>query len=341
MLRSGNGQHRRPRQAPAFVVTAGATGAGIALPLLTATGAHAATTSTWDRVAQCESGGLWSADNGDGFYGGLQLTLSTWQRYGGTAYAERPDLASRQEQIAVAEKVLEAEGTAAWEDCAVNTGLEQGGPAPAVDPGSPPPAPAASGATTGGLLSGVSGVSGVSGGAGAGASTTAGGTAVGATPSPGTASGGAKVNASASAAPAGPSSSAVPSVSPSAIPSLPAPSASSASSASSAASAAATTAASSGRHAKPLAAGVESPVGTQGDAVSTTAAAVSDGLRTALVDSATGGGSSYTVQPGDNLSQIATDHTASGDWSALYDANKATVGSDPNLIHPGEQLTLR
>ena len=334
MLWSGNGQHRRPRQAPAFVVTAGATGAGIALPLLTATGAHAATTSTWDRVAQCESGGLWSSDNGDGFYGGLQLTLSTWQKYGGTAYAERPDLASRQEQIAVAEKVLEAEGTAAWQDCAAKTGLEQGGPAPAVDPGNPPPAPAASGAATGGLLSGLSGVS---GDAASGASTASGRPAVGATPSPGTASGDAKgkVKASASAAP---SSSAAPSVSPSAIPSLPAVGAPSSASASSSASAPAT---SSGRHAKPLASSVEAPAGTQGDAASTTAAAVGGGLRAALVDSGIADGSSYTVQPGDNLSQIAMDHTASGDWSALYDANKATVGSDPDLIHPGEQLTLR
>src|SRR5437879_2427753 len=99
MLRSENAsRHRKPRQAPAFVVTAGAAGAGMALPLLAATSAHAASNATWDKVAECESGGLWSSAGNDGFYGGLQLTLTTWQKYGGTVYAERPDLASRQQQ---------------------------------------------------------------------------------------------------------------------------------------------------------------------------------------------------------------------------------------------------
>ena len=60
-MRSGNGKHRRPRQAPAVLVSAGATGAGLALPLLGAVGAQAADADTWDRVAHCESGGVWSA----------------------------------------------------------------------------------------------------------------------------------------------------------------------------------------------------------------------------------------------------------------------------------------
>ncbi|MBO8188516.1 LysM peptidoglycan-binding domain-containing protein [Streptomyces spirodelae] len=114
---SGNGRHRRPRQAPALFVAAGVTGAGIALPLLGATGAHAADAGTWDRVADCESGGAWSANDANGYYGGLQLDLDTWKYYGGTMYAERPDLASRSEQIAIGEKILEAEGPHAFPHC--------------------------------------------------------------------------------------------------------------------------------------------------------------------------------------------------------------------------------
>ncbi|WP_234370725.1 transglycosylase family protein, partial [Streptomyces luridiscabiei] len=67
---SANGRHRRPRQAPAIVVAAGVTGSAIAIPFLGAAGAHAADATTWDRVAECESGGMWSADLGNGYYGG-------------------------------------------------------------------------------------------------------------------------------------------------------------------------------------------------------------------------------------------------------------------------------
>lgn len=131
-MRSGNGRHRRPRQAPALFVTAGVTGSAIAIPLLGASGASAAETSTWDRVAECESGGTWSANLGNGFYGGLQMSQKTWDEFGGGAYAERPDLASRSQQIAVAEKVLAKQGPAAWLSCAVVSGLTGGG---ALTPG--------------------------------------------------------------------------------------------------------------------------------------------------------------------------------------------------------------
>ncbi|WP_435241603.1 transglycosylase family protein [Streptomyces cucumeris] len=134
-MRSGNGRHRRPRQAPAIVVAAGITGAGLAIPLFGASGAQAASTATWDRVAECESGGMWSANEGNGFYGGLQLTLSMWKDYGGTAYAPRPDLASRSQQISVAQSILDDRGPDAWPSCAVNAGLSDGGDAPEVDPG--------------------------------------------------------------------------------------------------------------------------------------------------------------------------------------------------------------
>jgi resuscitation-promoting factor RpfA len=137
MLTSGNGRHRRPRQAPGAVVTAAATGAGIALPLLGTGAAHAADDSTWDKVAVCETGGLWSADTGDGFYGGLAITQDTWDAYGGDAYAKRPDLASRAQQIAVAEKILASIGPDAWPGCETSTGLRRDTAPPSVDPGDP------------------------------------------------------------------------------------------------------------------------------------------------------------------------------------------------------------
>ncbi|MBL1101356.1 transglycosylase family protein [Streptomyces coffeae] len=134
-MRSGNGRHRRPRQAPAIVVAAGVTGAGLAIPLFGASGAQAASTATWDKVAECESGGMWSANEGNGFYGGLQLTLDMWKSYGGTAYAPRPDLASRSQQISVAQSILDDRGPDAWPSCGVNAGLADGGDAPEVNPG--------------------------------------------------------------------------------------------------------------------------------------------------------------------------------------------------------------
>lgn len=352
MLGSGNGQHRRPRQAPAFVVTAGATGAGIALPLLAATGAHAATASTWDRVAQCESGGQWSENSGNGFYGGLQLTLSDWQQYGGTAYAERPDLASRQEQIAVAERVLEAQGVAAWQDCAVQTGLSGGGPAAVVNTGGPSSALAPSGSGMAGRPeSGTSGTSGTSGSS-AGPSSAASRAATGsASPSAGVSSAsspaGAGPAASSSAPAAAPGSpTAVPSLpsGASASPTAPAPSGSASAGTAGAVpgaqGAAAAAAPSRGRHAKPVAEVAGSAVPAQGDAVGAAAATGSlDPLLLATAPVAQTGGP-YTVQPGDSLSQIASDHTVSGDWTALYDANKSAIGSNPDLIHPGQQLNL-
>lgn len=122
-MRSGNGRHRRPRQAPALIVAAGVTGSAIAIPLLGATSASAADASSWDRVAECESGGTWSADLGNGYYGGLQMSQETWDQFGGGAYASRPDLASRTQQIAVAEKVLKAQGVTSWLSCATISGL--------------------------------------------------------------------------------------------------------------------------------------------------------------------------------------------------------------------------
>ncbi len=136
-MRSGNGRHRRPRQVPAIVVTAGVTGSALALPLLAATSASAADTSTWDKVAECESGGAWSANFGSGQYGGLQFTQEQWSNAGGLDFAERADLASRSQQIAVAERVLASQGPQAWPLCAASAGLDGQGPAAEVDPGLP------------------------------------------------------------------------------------------------------------------------------------------------------------------------------------------------------------
>ncbi|MFJ7769177.1 transglycosylase family protein [Streptomyces sp. NPDC097107] len=120
---SGNGRHRRPRQAPALVVAAGVTGSAIAIPLLGATGAHAADGASWDRVAECETGGAWSQNSGNGYYGGLQLSQDVWERYGGTEYAPSADQASRSQQIRVAEKLHADQGIAAWPTCALLAGM--------------------------------------------------------------------------------------------------------------------------------------------------------------------------------------------------------------------------
>ncbi|MFD5784362.1 transglycosylase family protein [Streptomyces sp. NPDC126933] len=122
MLRSSKAKHRRPSSSRAvrYATLAGMTGAVVAAPLIGATSASAATPSEWDQVAQCESGGNWSINTGNGFYGGLQFTTSTWAAYGGSAYAARADQASKSQQIAVAEKVLAGQGKGAWPSCGVN-----------------------------------------------------------------------------------------------------------------------------------------------------------------------------------------------------------------------------
>jgi len=74
----------------------------------------------WDAVAQCESGGDWHINTGNGFYGGLQFDSSTWLANGGGAYAERADLATREQQIAVANRLYAARGSSPWPVCGAN-----------------------------------------------------------------------------------------------------------------------------------------------------------------------------------------------------------------------------
>ncbi|MFI9362677.1 transglycosylase family protein [Kitasatospora sp. NPDC053057] len=133
MLLVGTGRHRRRTQAEKAIAVAGVAGVGLALPLLTATGASAAPASSWDSVAQCESGGDWGINTGNGFYGGLQFTSSTWKAYGGTAFAPQANQASRAQQISVAEKVLASQGPGAWPVCSQKAGLSKGGAPAAVD----------------------------------------------------------------------------------------------------------------------------------------------------------------------------------------------------------------
>ncbi|MFC9795972.1 transglycosylase family protein [Streptomyces sp. NPDC127584] len=119
MLFSTKGKHRRPSKATQVAALVGVTGVAVAAPLMTAGTASAATTSEWDRVAACESGGNWSINTGNGYYGGLQFSASTWAAYGGTAYASTADQASKSQQISVAEKVLAGQGKGAWPSCGV------------------------------------------------------------------------------------------------------------------------------------------------------------------------------------------------------------------------------
>ncbi|MEV6956867.1 transglycosylase family protein [Streptomyces sp. NPDC051183] len=224
------GRHRRYQPSSinraSLAVTAG--GAGIALPLIGADAAHAASVDTWNKVATCESTNNWHINTGNGYYGGLQFSQSTWRAFGGTAYAARADLATKDQQIAVAEKVLKGQGPQAWPACGKRAGLSRSGPTPAVSPQaqSRPQAQIQSQAQV--------------------------------------------QSQRQSQVPPPPQQPAVP-----------------------------------------------RPTGTS------------------VLPSP------YVVAPGDSLSAIATEQHVEGGWQALYETNRATVGGNPNLIFPGQRLTLR
>ncbi|GAA0910258.1 transglycosylase family protein [Streptomyces thermoalcalitolerans] len=122
---------RRTRTTAAFA------GAALLVPLGLAavTGnAHAADGGVWDRIAQCESGGNWHINTGNGYYGGLQFAAGTWRAYGGTAYAPTADRATRAQQIEIATRVQRAQGWGAWPVCSVRAGAV--GSAPRIGSGS-------------------------------------------------------------------------------------------------------------------------------------------------------------------------------------------------------------
>ncbi|WP_141755436.1 transglycosylase family protein, partial [Mycolicibacterium grossiae] len=115
-----SGRHRKPTtSAPAATVAKVAfTGAVIGGGGLALAGhAGAATDGEWDRVASCESGGNWAINTGNGYQGGLQFSPGTWSGHGGGEYAPSAHLATKDEQIAVAERVLASQGKGAWPVC--------------------------------------------------------------------------------------------------------------------------------------------------------------------------------------------------------------------------------
>jgi LysM repeat protein len=227
------GRHRRyqPNRINRASLTVTAGGAGIALPLVAAGGAHAADVSTWNKVAACESSGNWHINTGNGYYGGLQFTQSTWAAYGGTAYAGRADLASKDQQIAVAEKVLDGQGSGAWPVCSGRAGLSRGGGTSDVHPDGAGTRPVTQAKTQAGTRAG-------------------------------------------------------------------------------------------------------------GAAKSSSRTSAKDVQPQHTPQSRAGKAEMYTVVHGDTLSGIADDQHVTGGWQRLYSANRATVGSDPDLIVPGQRLAL-
>ncbi|MEV6751219.1 transglycosylase family protein [Streptomyces sp. NPDC051214] len=213
------GRHRRyqPNRINRASLTVTAGGAGMALPLIGTGTAEAADVDTWNKVAACESTNNWSINTGNGYYGGLQFKQSTWEAYGGTAYAPRADRATKHQQIAVAEKVLKAQGPQAWPVCSERAGLTRGGDAPDITPMSAP------------------------------------------------------------------------------------------------------------KKAAPKAPQRE----------------VKDVKPEVTPQSTAGRGQMYTVVRGDTLSGIADERRVSGGWRQLYEANRATIGADPDLITPGQRLAMQ
>ena len=150
------------------VVLGGA--AAVSLGVLAAP-ASAAAPNNWDAVAQCESTGNWSINTGNGYYGGLQFSQSTWAAFGGTEYAPRADLATKAQQIAVGERTLDAQGPGAWPTCGkgLNPSAPEAGAAPVARALVSAPAPAATGGTytvqAGDTLGRIASEQGVAGGA--------------------------------------------------------------------------------------------------------------------------------------------------------------------------------
>ncbi|WP_326843022.1 transglycosylase family protein [Streptomyces sp. NBC_01558] len=318
---SGNGRHRRPRQAPALIVAAGVTGSAIAIPLLGASSASAADGTTWDRVAECESGGAWSADSGNGYYGGLQLTQDNWERYGGLEYARSADQASRSQQIAVAEKVLDGQGLVAWPTCGplsglskdsagvdVDTGMGDGASDDAGDSGSSglSTSPSASPSTESSRSSDSSGASD--------------------TASPKATESGTKSGGSQDANSSDKSDKSTSDASES--------DKSGRSDASSEPSGDASTAAGRHRGGSADEGGADAATDSRTDGTAGRhASRGSDDARDA-------GDGTYVVRSGDSLWKIADALDVTGGWADLYAANEKTVGIDPDLILPGQSLAV-
>lgn len=113
-----SGRHRKPSTSSISVAKIAFTGAVLGGGSIVLAGqAGAATDGEWDQVARCESGGNWAINTGNGYLGGLQFTQGTWASHGGSEYAPSAQLATREQQIAVAERVLATQGRGAWPAC--------------------------------------------------------------------------------------------------------------------------------------------------------------------------------------------------------------------------------
>ena len=135
------GRHSAKTNSP-LVKMAATTVAFGAAAVAFAPAASAAPDSDWDRLAQCEAGGNWAINTGNGYHGGLQFSPSTWAAYGGQEFATYAYQATRAQQIAVAERTLAGQGWGAWPACSAKLGLNSA-PTPRTAPAVPAPAPAA------------------------------------------------------------------------------------------------------------------------------------------------------------------------------------------------------
>ncbi|PXY30992.1 transglycosylase family protein [Prauserella muralis] len=113
------GKHRKTSAASRHLARVAVAGLAVGAPLSIAATPAQADSVNWDAIAQCESGGNWSINTGNGYYGGLQFSQSTWEAYGGSG---NPANASREQQIAVAERVLDGQGIGAWPVCGAQAG---------------------------------------------------------------------------------------------------------------------------------------------------------------------------------------------------------------------------
>ncbi|MDH6280818.1 hypothetical protein M2284_000710 [Rhodococcus sp. LBL1] len=137
-----SGRHRKPTTTGRTVAKVAVTGAIMGVSGVAFAGtAAAAPDSDWDKLAQCEAGGNWGINTGNGYHGGLQFSASTWNGFGGGEYAPTANQASREQQIVVAERVLAAQGWGAWPSCSSQLGLSSAPSQRTAPAATPAPAP--------------------------------------------------------------------------------------------------------------------------------------------------------------------------------------------------------
>lgn len=133
------GRHSAKTNRFAAKFTAGTVALGAAAAIMAPTAA-AAPDSDWDRLAQCESGGNWHINTGNGYHGGLQFSPQTWQAHGGGQFAPTANQATREQQIVIAERTLANQGWGAWPACSASLGLNSA-PTQRTAPSAPAEAP--------------------------------------------------------------------------------------------------------------------------------------------------------------------------------------------------------